>query len=274
MQFCLVVGDALPVVARVLTQHEAVAEVSHLGRLGLGHLPEAERASVEVQEGVNLGEHQPVLDHRFDSEVVQGQAVLDVAALGKLSRSEVVTVRFDQKLRYLAELGARKHRRTLSSYIEWAVEQSLKEVMLFDGDQYNGDGRLSIADEAPALWDTDESERFIRLATNYPELLTHEEQERWKMLSDSDLLGPAKVRQPDGQIRWNRAVLEDVVYPMVRRCWPGLLAAYNGDAEEQRKWVAETLAAIRTGKVYSGYTESQSKSIRSGFDDMDEKIPF
>ena len=81
MQLGLVVGDALPVVARVLAQHEAVAEVSYLGRLGLGHLPEAERSSVQVQEGVDLGEHQPVLDHRLDSKVVQRKAVLDVAAL-------------------------------------------------------------------------------------------------------------------------------------------------------------------------------------------------
>ena len=34
---------------------------------------------------------------------------------GKLSRSETVTVRLDPKLRYLAELAARIHRRTLSS---------------------------------------------------------------------------------------------------------------------------------------------------------------
>ena len=40
---------------------------------------------------------------------------------GKLSRSETVTVRLDPKLRYLAELAARLHRRTLSSYVEWAI---------------------------------------------------------------------------------------------------------------------------------------------------------
>ena len=36
----------------------------------------------------------------------------------KLSRSETVTVRLDPKLRYLAELGARSQRRTVSSFIE------------------------------------------------------------------------------------------------------------------------------------------------------------
>ena len=40
---------------------------------------------------------------------------------GKLSRSETVTVRLDPRLRYLAELAARLHRRTLSSYVEWEI---------------------------------------------------------------------------------------------------------------------------------------------------------
>ena len=45
---------------------------------------------------------------------------------GKLARSETVTVRLAPKLRYLAELAARKQRRTLSSFIEWAIEETLE----------------------------------------------------------------------------------------------------------------------------------------------------
>ena len=41
-------------------------------------------------------------------------------------KSEVVTVRLDPKLKYVAELAARRQRRTLSSYIEWAIEDSLR----------------------------------------------------------------------------------------------------------------------------------------------------
>ena len=48
---------------------------------------------------------------------------------GKLARSETVTVRLDPKLRYLAELAARLHRCTLSSYIEWAINASLDNEM-------------------------------------------------------------------------------------------------------------------------------------------------
>jgi predicted HicB family RNase H-like nuclease len=44
---------------------------------------------------------------------------------GSERRSEVVTVRVDPKLKYLAELAARKQRRSLSRYVEWVIRQSL-----------------------------------------------------------------------------------------------------------------------------------------------------
>ena len=62
----------------------------------------------------------------------------------KLARSETVTVRLDPKLRYLAELAARKQRRSLSSYIEWAVEDSLSRVPLRE----DMNSRTSLGDEA------------------------------------------------------------------------------------------------------------------------------
>src|SRR6516165_4850387 len=48
----------------------------------------------------------------------------------KLVRSETVTVRLDPKLRYLGEIAARKQRRTVSSFIEWAIEDVLRRVSI------------------------------------------------------------------------------------------------------------------------------------------------
>lgn len=191
----------------------------------------------------------------------------------KLSRSEITTVRLDPKLRYLAELAARKQRRTLSSYIEWAVENSLRDVRLYEGTGYNGDDPITVGDEAAALWDVDESERFIKLAIAYPTLLTHEEQERWKMLSDSDLLGPAKRRNPNGAIQWDRAKLEDIVFPRVRRFWAELLEAHSTGIEAQGRWISETLKGVQSGHIYSGYPPVKKKAV-SGFDELDDSIPF
>src|SRR5215472_12069759 len=89
-------------------------------------------------------------------------------------KSEIVSVRFDPKLKYLAELAARKQRRPLSSFIEWAVEQSLAEVSL---EERNGETvTVATAEQIHGLWDLDESDRIVRLALIYPDLLTHEEQ--------------------------------------------------------------------------------------------------
>jgi DNA-nicking Smr family endonuclease len=82
---------------------------------------------------------------------------------GKLTRSEVVTVRMDSQLHYLAELAARKHRRTLSSFIEWAVQQSFKTVELYHGNGYNNDESVFLNEVEGRLWDVDPSERFARL---------------------------------------------------------------------------------------------------------------
>ena len=190
----------------------------------------------------------------------------------KLSRSEITTVRLDPKLRYLAEIAARKHRRTLSSYVEWAVESSLRDVKIYEGTGYNGDDSISVAEEASTLWDVDESERFIRLAIAYPSLMTHEEQERWKMLSDSDLLGPAKKRARNGSIEWDRAKLEDVVFPTVRRHWPLLIHAHSEGAEGQQAWVRMMRQKVQEREIFADYPPK--KSSASAFDEMDDKLPF
>lgn len=190
---------------------------------------------------------------------------------GKLARSEVTTVRLDPKLKYLAELAARKQRRTLSSYIEWAVENSLRDVKLYEGTGYNGDDSVTVEEEAFNLWDVDDAERFIRLAISYPSLLTHEEQERWKMLMDSDVLGPAKQRLSNGALSWSRAILEDAVYPVIRANWTALVEAHKSGPDAVRVWVRDTRAAVTNGHIFSNYPR---KRTASGFDDLPDDVPF
>jgi hypothetical protein len=222
---------------------------------------------------------------------------------GKLARSVIVTVRMDPQLNYLADLAARKHRRTLSSFIEWAVQQSFSDVELYHGTGYQGDDSITLKSMEKSLWDVDDSERFVRLAIHCPELLTHEEQERWKLLSDSQLLSPAMTRN-NGERVWNWAKLEDVVFPVLRRAWGSLLVAHEAGPEASRKWVSATQANIST--IYKSAAPAPlppaslpkpapasvpakpiaSVPVRppagvpakpktaSGFDDMDDDIPF
>ena len=90
----------------------------------------------------------------------------------------VVTVRVDSKLLYLAELAARKHRRKRAGYIVWAIHQAL-----IRDDEYN---------DLEALWHPDEAARLEKLATFRPDLLTYDEQVRWK-----DMTNPHCVEKCD-----------------------------------------------------------------------------
>ena len=101
---------------------------------------------------------------------------------GRLQRTATVTIRLDPKVRYLAELAARTQRRTVSSFIEWVIEQSLERVIIKDAA-----GTLSTLSEASeTLWDVEESDRFVKLAQTCWPLLTFDEQVLWKRICARD----------------------------------------------------------------------------------------
>jgi hypothetical protein len=98
-------------------------------------------------------------------------------------------VRLDPKLRYLAELAARLHRRTLSSYIEWAIKASLDtETVRPTNLPGLHASDHTIGSEAEYLWDVDGADRFAKLALRYPHLLTHDEQVLWKLIRETVVL--------------------------------------------------------------------------------------
>ena len=143
----------------------------------------------------------------------------------ELSRSATVTVRLDPKLRYLAGLAARKQRRTLSSFIEWSIEQSLNQVALRDYDEQDHD-RDSIADQAEELWDVDEADRFIKLAANYPEMLTHNEQIVWKLVREHGFFWNRDA-DSRGSSKW-KTDPELLNFEALRESWETLNQIANG----------------------------------------------
>lgn len=175
------------------------------------------------------------------------------------SRTAIVSVRFDPKLKYLAELAARKHRRPLSNYIEAAVEKSLGDVRLSeDGGGNEGYDPVTVGDVANELWDVDDSERFARLAIKFPELLDVEEQERWKIIMDSRLFEPAIYRN-GSRLTWDWEKLTRDIFPTLRMLWQSLLMEQSeGNGLEWAKNIREMTAP--------------SKGKSSPFDN--EEIPF
>lgn len=177
---------------------------------------------------------------------------------GKLSRSETVTVRLDPKLRYLAEIAARKQRRTLSSFIEWAVEESLSTVNLVeeDGDDQDSYHRaLSVWGATDCLWDVDEADRFVKLATQFPDLMTYEEQAIWKTINEETYLF---LPQPKGA----QVLQKD----LLRVIWDDLQAYANKEIskesfhEQIRPLVELHFATVRYVLVKKG-SEAKANNV-------------
>lgn len=192
------------------------------------------------------------------------------ASGSKLSRSETVTVRLDPKLRYLAELAARKQRRTLSSFIEWAIEDSLNTVEIYHGSGYNGDHSRKVYDEINTLWDVDEADRFCKLAISYPELLTHEEQRLWKLIKELDM---AIVGEKDEQT-WSLLLDGKPIYPAIRALWGSLWDCVNGDLEykELLQIMESTIQPLSFWLAKESGKSNYSNSLEAECDDYD--IPF
>jgi hypothetical protein len=170
---------------------------------------------------------------------------------GKLSRSETVTVRLDPKLRYLAELAARKQRRTLSSYIEWSIEEGLGLTCLGTNEH------CTLTEDATFLWDVDEADRFAKLAFRYPDLLTHEEQVLWKLIRECPGLWVGQFKGRPAEWTW---VVEEkaLIVGKLRDQWKALCSVGRGEAP-------------RTS--LEGWLTSKQKS-EVGFVDMEDDIPF
>lgn len=151
---------------------------------------------------------------------------------GKLARSETVTIRLDPRLRYLAGLAARKQRRTVSSFIEWAIEDALNRVCLLeDVDEFGAHSETSINSAAQNLWDVDEADRFAKLAFNYPDLLTHDEQILWKLVRENGYLWGGRYRGSDHKWSWE-ADEHSLNLQRLRKHWSNFVAVAKGEGEK------------------------------------------
>lgn len=181
---------------------------------------------------------------------------------GKLSRSETVTVRLDPKLRYLAELAARKQRRTLSSFIEWAIEDTLRRFPIDEGPS----GDTTVMAVAEQLWDVDEADRFAKLAIRYPELLSHEEQILWKLIKENGYFWAGNYNGYGGTFRWTIDE-SSLIFPRVRDKWQLMLQIAAGDMLE-----SEMPAWVRVKPATR--PPAASPKPTTDFSDMDDDIPF
>lgn len=145
----------------------------------------------------------------------------------KLSRTETVTVRLDPKLRYLAELASRKQRRTLSSFIEWVIEDSLKREYIRHANNY--EDAVTFFDAANLLWDVNEVDRLLLLAKNFPDLLNHDEQVLWKLLHEVSTYNTDFKHS----VRFYSPKDKELDVTLIRACWQELKGVINGSVSEE-----------------------------------------
>jgi len=143
----------------------------------------------------------------------------------KLNRSETVTIRLDPKLRYLTELAARRQRRTVSSFIEWAIEKTLSLVILDEGTQGASDLELA----SVVLWDPDEADRLAKLGLYYPDLLTYDEQVLWKLIQECEVLWLVDFNHRRGLPPQEKDAM--LLYPVLRTHWEALKKVAAGEAD-------------------------------------------
>lgn len=159
------------------------------------------------------------------------------------SRTEVFAMRLDPKLKYLAEIAARKQRRSLANFIEWALDEALAKVKLVETSDFNGQYERSVLDEASKLWDLEPSDRLIKLAENYPDLLNYEEQVIWKAIFE--ITASKSYKDDAGKTQFISYDFVDgsgnnktADRATVRECWPNLVAYAEGNASVEEVQVA------------------------------------
>ena len=157
---------------------------------------------------------------------------------GSLTRSEVVTIRLTPRLRYLVEIAARSQRRTVSNYIECAIESSLKGVRLAGGDGILDGPTMTLAQQADRLWNVHESSRFLYLALLFPWLLVHREQLLWQLIKDRGLttgleLDGSEFNIGDDWVHlFDYQKIEDYVLPQLKEHWDAFNKVVDGELPE------------------------------------------
>jgi len=136
-------------------------------------------------------------------------------------RTEVFAMRLDPKLKYLAEIAARKQRRSLANFIEWSIERALDSVLIVDSDG------STVSEASSRLWALEEPDRLIQLAIHYPDLMSYDEQLIWRVICEHSTYN----KEANETIKFIEK--DEISYELVRKCWLELKAYALGIGSEE-----------------------------------------
>jgi hypothetical protein len=147
-------------------------------------------------------------------------------------KTEVFGMRLDPKMKYLAEIAARKQRRSLANFVEWAIDQALRNVNLHEPQEGANNSHCSVAGSGGYLWSMEEADRLINLATAFPELLTYMEQAIWQIIGEHTTKNADRGRAI-GFKHEGKHGLEVVHVDAVRHCWGRIKAYASGTGTKE-----------------------------------------
>lgn len=148
----------------------------------------------------------------------------------RLPRTQTVSVRLDPKLRYLSEVAARRQRRTISSFIEWALETTLNTFYLVDTKGSSN----SIGQMASKLWDVEPSDRFAKLALHYPDLLNHHEEIVWKLIQENGYFWGGGYSAVSREFKWDSTDESKLIFDRLREYWETVNQVARGEVPKSK----------------------------------------
>ncbi len=151
------------------------------------------------------------------------------------ARTEALAMRFDPQIKYMADLVSRQDRRSLTNFVEWAIDQALRQTQLtVDG------GHMAASDAKEFLWDIDEAERLRKLLKHCPGLMRYHDQILINEINQFTTAGSKPVRfENNGEIDW----------VLVKNYWEDLNALAKGDVRAKDRIIASLQTAGPEVKV-------------------------
>ena len=162
---------------------------------------------------------------------------------GRGKRTSVISTKVEPQLEYLTRLAANVRRKKLSSLIEAALIDTLKQTPMStrwnrsyrddDGfpEEWNEAQRDagSIWGKRDQLWSTDPAERFLRLAMIFENHLPEREETVWRVIHEMTVIESVVEVNGDTHKRkeWPASRLEQYV----RRHWTLIESIIDGKAE-------------------------------------------
>lgn len=101
-------------------------------------------------------------------------------------RTVAISARLDPQMKFLLEIAAKMERRSMSNFLERAVEDRARTITVDEGnlevDDDLEDPPRDAYELARQLWSVNPLETFVRLAMRYPDLLDYDERARWHVI--------------------------------------------------------------------------------------------